>query len=344
METLVISSVGKTEFRQADSPDVGPGMVLLDVDVVGLCGSDLNTFRGLNPLAQLPRVPGHEIGGTIVAVGADVPADFAPGARGIVVPYSNCGACSACRAARSNACKHNQTLGVQRDGGLSEQLVVPYDKLILNDTLTQREMALVEPLSVGFHAVARGAVQAGDTVLVIGAGMIGVGAILGALARGARVLVAEVSEAKRAMLEGLGDVTMINPLQEDLAQATLARTDGHGADVVIEAVGLPETFRAAVDLVCFAGRVVYVGYAKDEVAYNTALFNLKELDIFGSRNASRADLDAVITYLENHRDLAEKLISRVFPWKDALDALPYWEANRQQTFKVMIELKDKPND
>ncbi len=338
MQALAITSIGETAIQAVKTPTPGPGEVLLDVGYVGLCGSDLNTFRGMNPLAELPRIPGHEIGGTIVATGADVPGEFAAGAMAIVVPYTSCGKCSSCRRGRTNACKYNQTLGVQRDGGMSGQLVVPHEKLILNDSLSLLQMALVEPLSVGFHAVARGQVAAEDTVVVLGAGMIGVGAILGAVARGANVIVSEVSESKHQALKDLGVSHVINPMRENLTDRVAALTDGHGADVVIEAVGLPETFRGAIDLACFAGRVIYVGYAKSEVSYNTALFNLKELDILGSRNATRDDFEAVISYLEATPDLPQKLISRVFPWGEAEQAFPYWEANRQETFKVIIDV------
>lgn len=342
MDALFISSVGKIEFRAIAPPVAEAGELLLEVQYVGLCGSDLNTFRGVNPLAVLPRIPGHEISGVVRAVGENVPAAYGLGASGIVIPYTACGACSACRVGRQNACKHNQTLGVQREGGMAAQLAVPYENFILNDSLSAAEMALVEPLSVGFHAVARGRVDATDTVLVLGAGMIGVGAILGAQARGARVLVAEVSEAKREVLASLGVEEMINPLTEDLTARVTELTQGHGADVVVEAVGLPETFRGAVDLACFGGRVVYVGYAKSEVSYETALFNLKELDILGSRNAQRADFEAVIACLEVQPQLANLLVSRVFSWGDADQALPYWEAHRQETFKVMIDMQGIP--
>lgn len=340
MDALVISSVGKAEFRTIEAPKMGRDDVLLAVNYVGLCGSDLNTYRGVNPLAHLPRIPGHEIGGTIVQTGAGVPDSYQIGASAIIIPYTTCGTCPACRAGRENACQSNQTLGVQRDGGMSAQLAVPYERLILNDTLPAPHLALVEPLSVGFHAVARGRVRATDTVLVLGAGMIGIGVILGALARGARVIVAEVSAAKTETLKSLGVEEVINPETTDLAAAVATLTDGDGADVVVEAVGLPETFRAAVDVACFAGRVVYVGYAKSEVSYETALFNLKELDIMGSRNATRADFEAVIAYLETHPDLGNLLISRIFPWAEADQAFPYWEENRQQTFKVMIDMQD----
>ncbi|WP_305969027.1 MULTISPECIES: zinc-binding alcohol dehydrogenase family protein [unclassified Mameliella] len=343
MQALVITTIGETAFRTVDPPTPAKGEVLLRVGHVGLCGSDLNTFRGLNPLSALPRIPGHEIGGTILEAGADVPAEFAPGKRAIVIPYTACGTCSACRRNRPNACKNNQTLGVQRDGGMSDLLCVPHDKLILNDSLSLPQLALVEPLSVGFHAVKRGRVTAQETVLVLGAGMIGVGAALGALARGARVIVSEVSDTKSAALKALGVSAVINPMTEDLPARIAELTEGHGADVVIEAVGLPETFRGAVDMACFAGRVVYVGYAKAEVSYNTALFNLKELDIMGSRNAMRADFDAVIAYLETRPDLPDLLISRTFPWAEADQSFRYWEDNRQETFKVMIDMQDASN-
>lgn len=344
MQALTITAIAETAFQTVETPQPGAGDVLLQVGCVGLCGSDLNTFRGLNPLAGLPRIPGHEISGTILQTGSDVPSEFAIGARCLVVPYTACGTCSACRRGRTNACKHNQTLGVQRDGGMSTQIVVPYSHIILNNQLSMRDLALVEPLSVGFHAVRRGSATPEDTVVVLGAGMIGVGAILGALALGARVIAVEVSETKHATLAALGVHEVINPMREDLAARIAELTEGHGADVVIEAVGLPETFRSAVDLASFAGRVVYVGYAKAEVSYDTTLFNLKELDILGSRNAERADFAAVVDFLEARPDLSANLISRVFPWAEADQAFGYWDSNRHETFKIMIDMQEAAND
>ncbi len=338
MDALYITQIGQTEIRQVAAPQPGPDQVLLDVQHVGLCGTDLNTFRGLNPLVSLPRIPGHEIGATIVESGSDVPAQFAPGLSAIVIPYTTCGQCSSCLAGRPNACRFNKTLGVQQDGGMSNQLVVHHDRLILNDNLPKQHLALVEPLSVGFHAVGRGSVVAGETVVVIGGGMIGVGVMLGALARGARVIAVEVSKAKKNLLEQLGVETVINPNECNLSEEINALTAGLGPHVVVEAVGLPETFRTAVDLAGFAGRVVYVGYAKAEVSYNTSLFNLKELDIFGSRNATRTDFEAVIDFIANHQETADRLISKVFPWNEADKAFTYWEENRNETFKVMVDL------
>jgi 2-desacetyl-2-hydroxyethyl bacteriochlorophyllide A dehydrogenase len=338
MKALVIDAVGHSGFTEVEQMALGAGDVRLDVRHVGLCGSDLNTFNGLNPLVELPRIPGHEIGGVVAETGADVSPDITVGASALVIPYTTCGTCKSCLSGRVNACRFNRTLGVQQDGGLRDQIVVAQDRLILNSMLPDAHLALVEPLSVGFHAVRRGRVTDADTVLVLGGGMIGIGVILGAMARGARVIVSEVSQTKQAALKALGVATVINPMTQDLAQEIATLTDEHGPDVVIEAVGLPETFRAAVDLAAFSGRVVYVGYAKSDVSYNTSLFNLKELDIMGSRNAVREDFEAVIAYLEAHSSVADPLISKRFLWGDADQALDYWQQNRDTVFKILIDL------
>lgn len=338
MQSLVIDKIGHSEFRETDEVSFGAQEVLLDVHHVGLCGSDLNTFNGLNPLVQLPRIPGHEIGASIAATGAHVSEDFGVGKNVIVIPYTTCGTCPSCKKGRFNACQFNKTLGVQQDGGLRRQITLHSDRLILNDTLARPHLALVEPLSVGFHAVARGRVSGDDTVLVIGGGMIGIGAILGAQAAGARTIVSEVSASKSATLAALGVEAVINPEKEDIAQRVAELTNGAGPDVIIEAVGLPATFRAAIDLAPFSGRVVYVGYAKAEVSYDTTQFNLKELDICGSRNATRTDFEAVIAFLERHPDVAGHLITKVFAWPEADQALDYWNANRDETFKILIDM------
>lgn len=340
MKSLVIDRVGHSEFRDVPSQEPGPGEVLLKVRHVGLCGSDLNTFSGLNPLVELPRIPGHEIGGTIVGTGPNVPQQFTAGKPVVVVPYTSCGACASCRRGRVNACEFNRTLGVQQDGGLRDFICLPADRLIVNESLKSAHLALVEPLAVGFHAVARGRVTSDDTVLVLGGGMIGVGAALGAKARGARVLVSEVAESKQDVLLALGVDAVINPTRSDLGSEIARMTDNKGADVIIEAVGLPETFQAAVTLAPFSGRVVYVGYAKNAVSYETKFFNLKELDILGSRNATREDFEAVIDFLNGHANLADLVISKTFSWDDADRAFDYWVANRDRTFKVMIDLPE----
>jgi len=331
----MIESEGVTRFTDVPRQPLGDGEVRISVRHVGLCGSDLNTFRGLNPLVALPRIPGHEIGGEILETGPAVPDACQPGRRVIVLPYTSCGRCAACRKGRVNACRYNQTLGVQQDGGLAEEIVLPADKLLVNDRLDPQFLALAEPLSVGFHAVARGRVSEKDRVVVLGCGMIGMGVVIGAAARGAEVIVTDLSQHKLDLARQFGARHVISAAAEDVSAQIAALTDDQGADVVFEAIGLPETFRQAIDLVSFCGRVVYVGYAKAPVSYQTQLFNLKELDIMGSRNATRDDFEAVIRYLETIGDQAASLISTVMPFAQAEHALPFWDQNRD-ILKVMI--------
>lgn len=336
MDALVIEKVGLTAFQTVAEPTLGDDQVLLDVRHVGLCGSDLATFTGLNPLVSFPRIPGHEIGAVILQAGRDVPADYASGRRVIVMPYTACGACSSCRKGKTNACRYNRTLGVQQNGGLCERIVLPYGKLMLNDTLAPRHLALVEPLSVGFHAVARAKVTASDRVVVLGCGMIGMGAIAGAAARGATVIAVDFGPKAQAAM-AYGATHALNAADPDLNAQIDALTQGDGADVVIEAVGLPETFTRAIDLACFGGRVVYIGYSKAPVTYDTKVFNLKELDILGSRNALPEDFAAVIRYLELRGEASDALITKIIPFAQAATALPYWVENRAQILKIIIE-------
>ncbi|MTJ82359.1 MAG: zinc-binding alcohol dehydrogenase family protein [Telmatospirillum sp.] len=339
----MISGVDACAFGECPEPTPADGEVVLAVRHVGLCGSDLATFKGLNPLVSLPRIPGHEIGGEIVSVGAGVPPDYAPGRRAIVVPYTSCGTCPSCRKGRVNACRSNRTLGVQQDGGLTERIRLPYGKLILNDTLAPRHLALVEPLSVGFHAVARGRVAAGETVVVLGCGMIGLGAVAAAAHRGARVIAVDLGDAKTSLARRFGAAQTIDAGQDDVMARIGELTGGDGADVVFEAVGTPQTFTQAIDIAGFSGRVVYIGYAKEPVSYKTQFFNLKELDIMGSRNATADDFKAVIGYLEGlGRSTTpsispDELISRVIPFAEADTALPIWARDRATTVKIVIE-------
>ncbi|GES49618.1 alcohol dehydrogenase [Rhizobium sp. NBRC 114257] len=336
MKALLIESEGVSRFTDVARPQLGEGDVRIAVRHVGICGSDLNTFRGLNPLVELPRIPGHEIGGEIIETGAGVSSAYQPGQRVIVLPYTSCGTCSSCRKGRVNACRYNRTLGVQQDGGLAEEIVLPAEKVILNDTLDPRFLALVEPLSVGFHAVARGRVSSSDRIVVLGCGMIGMGVVIGAVARGAEVIAVDLSPEKTALAQRFGARHTIDAGTEDVAARIVELTDDQGVDVAFEAVGLPETFRQAIDLAGFCGRVVYVGYAKAPVTYQTQMFNLKELDIMGSRNAARSDFDAVIAYLETIGDRAASLISKIIPFAEAEGALPFWDKNRD-VLKVIVE-------
>ena len=324
MKALYITEPGQASIGEAPDVQAGPGEVLLKIEVMGFCGSDLSTFQGRNPLVSFPRIPGHEIGAQVKAVGVGVPESIQVGQKVTVSPYTSCGKCHACLNGRNNACEFNETMGVQRNGAFCPEVVVPWEKLILNDKLTYHELAIVEPLTVGFHAVARGKVKKAQFVVVFGIGAIGIGAICGAVQQGAKVIAVDIDDSKLALATKLGAYSTINSMRDDLAEEVKVITNGLGASVVIEAVGLPQTFTAAVDLVGFAGTVVYIGYAKSPVEYETSLFVKKEIDIRGSRNALPEDFENVINFLERGDFPISEVVNKIVSFEDSALALHEW--------------------
>jgi 2-desacetyl-2-hydroxyethyl bacteriochlorophyllide A dehydrogenase len=336
MKALVLKQPGEAVLRSVREAAPAEDEVLLKVRRVGLCGSDLNSFRGMNPMVSYPRIPGHEVAATIVESSRTHP-HLAAGINVTLSPYSQCGKCPACLRGRPNACQFNETLGVQRDGALAEYIAVRPEKLYTAD-LGLKELCLVEPLTVGFHAVARGRVTAEDTVAIFGCGGVGLGAVAAAGFRGARTIAIDVDDAKLAIALKSGATDTINTKREPLHEKLLELTQGGGPDVVVEAIGLPQTFRAAVEEVAFTGRVVYIGYAKEPVAYETRLFVQKELDILGSRNALPEDFRAVIQMLAAHRFPVEETVSHIISIDEAPQMLKAWSENPSAFSKIMIAL------
>lgn len=333
MKALSLMEAGEARITEVAEPRYGSGELLLKVEMVGLCGTDLNSFRGRNPLVTYPRVLGHEVGATVLVGNDTVPE----GTRVAVSPYTACGKCPSCRRGRENACRNNQTLGVQRDGAITERLAVPAHK-VYPSTLSLRELALVEPLTVGFHAVSRGRITSADTVAVFGCGGIGLGAIAGSAFAGARTIAIDVDDSKLEVARLAGAANLIHSQREDVSTRLRELTNGDGPDVVIEAVGLPDTFRLAVEAVAFTGRVVYIGYAKEPVAYETKLFVQKELDVLGSRNALPADFANVMQMLDAGRFPVERAISAIVSLDEAPAMLATWSSDPGAFTKIMIDM------
>lgn len=337
MKAVQIVNPFEMQVVELEKPVVGAGEVLVKIKYVGFCGSDLNTFLGRNPMVKLPVIPGHEVGAVIEEIGEDVPAGFERGMNVTLNPYTNCGKCASCRNGRVNACQYNETLGVQRNGVMCEYAVLPWTKIIPAGNIPPRDCALIEPMSVGFHAVSIGRIIDNEFVMVIGCGMIGVGAIVRAALRGATVIAVDLDDEKLELAKRIGASYAINSKTENVHERVQEITKGFGADVVIEAVGSPATYVMAVDEVGFTGRVVCIGYAKSEVAFQTKYFVQKELMIHGSRNALPADFRAVINYMEAGNCPVEELITKIVQPGKALEAMKAWEANPGKVFRILVE-------
>lgn len=337
MKAIQIVAPGNIRVIETDAPVLQDDEILIKIKYVGFCGSDLNTFLGRNPMVKLPVIPGHEVGGVIEKVGKNVPEDFIPGMNVTVNPYTNCGKCASCRNGRVNACEHNETFGVQRDGTMREYVAVPWQKVIDAGEISPRDCALIEPMSVGFHAVSNAEVTDSDIVMVIGCGMIGLGAVIRAALRGATVIAVDLDDEKLELAKKLGAAYGINSKMDDVHKQVTRITAGLGADVVIEAVGSPVTYVMAVDEVGFTGRVVCIGYAKSEVSFQTKYFVQKELSIRGSRNAMPKDFRAVIRYLKKGSCPCDELISKIVEPEFALSALQEWAEAPGKVFRILVK-------
>ncbi len=336
MKALVLRKPGEARIETVADPVLTAGDVLLKVRMVGFCGSDLNSFRGLNPLVSYPRILGHEVSATVLQT-PEKDSALTVGTDVVLFPYTSCGKCASCRRGRLNACQFNQTLGVQRDGALTEFIAMPKEKLFAAK-LTTKELCLVEPLTVGFHATARGRVTASDTVALWGCGGVGLGVVAAASSRGARTICIDVDDEKLELARMVGGAETINSRSDSVHDRLLQLTEGRGPDVAIEAIGTAATFRSAVEEVAFTGRVVYIGYAKEPVSYETKLFVQKELDVTGSRNAQPEDFEAVIGLLEARKFPVDQAVSVVVPLEEAAKALRSWSENPSRFRKIMVRL------
>lgn len=338
MKAFAIQQEKTIQAIEIAEPQMSTTDVLIEIHYIGLCGSDLSSYRGLMPFVTLPRIPGHEISGVVIDKGSAVPDTLNIGDQVTVSPYTRCGVCPSCRAGRDNCCQFNQTLGVQRDGALTERIAVPFEKVFTSTKLSPVGLVLVEPFSVGYHGANRGEVRETDTVLIIGCGTIGMGALSAAVRKGATVIALDIDDSKLEKARRFGAAFTINSATENVRERIDAITNNEGVNVVIEAAGSPATFNMALDLVCFSGRIVTIGYSKNETGIKTQLIVSKELNIYGSRNALRV-FPAVIGMIEQNEPLFLEMVTRIFPFDETPDAFAFWDANPGTVSKILIKVK-----
>jgi L-gulonate 5-dehydrogenase len=309
MRALRTVAAERMELEDVSRPgDPGPGEALLRIEAVGICGSDYALFRGTHPLSQFPAVQGHEFCATVTGLGPGE-GPGAVGERVVVEPLLPCGHCYPCSVGRTNCCINLEILGVHRPGALQEELVVARRLLHPAGELPAEVAAFAEPMSIGLQAVNRGAIEAADSVLVLGAGPIGLAATMAARARGARVAVSDPVAERREYASGCGADLVLDGGAGVADAARAWSGGGEGPTVVLDAVGAPATVRTAIELVAAAGRVVVVGISTAEAAIPIAPLTRKEMTILGSRNSVGIFADAVALVAAN-RERIEPLITQ----------------------------------
>lgn len=299
MKALLLEAPRSFVTIETDEPPApGPGEALVRVHRVGICGTDLSGYLGKMPFFSYPRIPGHELGVEVIAVGKGV-TNVKPGDHCAVEPYINCQTCHACRIGKTNCCEKHQTLGVHCDGGLRPRFLVPARKLHISTKLAFEQLALVETLAIGCHAVDRGAPQPDESCLVIGAGPIGLSTLEFARLSGAKTIVVDMNDARLAFCrERMGiehTVELSDTLQDDLRDLT----DGRGPDVVIDATGSNASMSNSFGLIAHGGRLVFVGITTNEVTFRHPVFHKPEGTLLCSRNAPSKDFPRIISLIED---------------------------------------------
>ena len=298
MLALILEEPGRLVARDTPPPAApGAGEALVRVHRVGVCGTDLHAFAGNQPFFTYPRILGHELGVEVLAVGPGV-SDIRAGDRCAVEPYLNCGTCVACQAGKPNCCRTLKVLGVHVDGGHRAQFVVPAAKLHASARLSYDQLALVETLGIGAHAVARAALRTGESVAVIGAGPIGLAVMQFALAAGARVIAVDLSASSLAFCrERLGIRDTIDARGDVVAELE-RRTAGDLPTAVFDATGNVRSMNAAFHYPAHGGRLILVGLVQADVTFNDPNFHRRELTVLSSRNALPAEFTRIIGLIE----------------------------------------------
>lgn len=339
MKAIVIPNPNEIEIREVPMPEVREGEALLKVRCVGICGADVASFTGNQPFTTYPRIPGHEFSAEII----EIPENDKGLKAGDIVtcnPYFNCGDCYSCERGFVNCCTDNQTMGVQRDGAFCEYISMPVARIYEGKGLSAEELALIEPFSISQHAVSRCEIKETDNVLVIGAGPIGLFALLAAKSKCKNVVVADILDNRLELAKEYGATAVVNTKNQSLEDFTNEFTNGKGFDVCIEACGAPETFLGCIENAAFAGNIVLIGNGKRETSFVHSIILKKELNIFGSRNALKEDFINNIDLVASKECDVMKMVSRVYDMENALDAFKALANNDGTLAKILIKIGD----
>lgn len=333
-----LSLAAPKEWRQIDIEPPsrpGPGEAIVRVHRVGICGTDISAYLGKMPLFSYPRIPGHELGVEVLEVGPDV-ANVRPGDRCSVEPYINDPASYASRRGRPNCCERLQVLGVHRDGGLRPQFVVPARKLHVSTKLDFEQLALVETLAIGCHAVNRAAVQADESCLVIGAGPIGLSVLEFVKLAGARIIVLDLIESRLEFCRRAMGVRHTLQPSDELDQQLRELTDGHLPDVVIDATGSAKSMSEAFAYIAPGGRLVFVGLTGDEVTFRHPTFHKPEGTMLCSRNALPEDFSRIVGLIETGRIDTRPWITHRAQFEELIEVFPSYTKPETGVIKAIV--------
>ncbi len=340
MKAIQITAPFQAEITEVPKPELtAPDDVIIRVTSGGICGSDIGIYNGTNSLATYPRLIGHEFGGIVESVGPAV-TGIQPGSQAAVDPVISCGKCYACRASRHNVCRNLEVMGVHRDGGFAEYVKAPAKNVHLyHKKLDESLLGLAEPYTIGAQISKRAEIHAGDQVLIMGSGPIGICAMQAAKRRGAKVILSDLVKERLEKAKSMGADETILVTEENLEERLDQFTAGEGIPVVVDTVCTPASLEDAVRLACPAGRIVCLGLKNQPSSICMADITKKELTIVGSRLNNNC-FDEVIAGIEDGSLNPEKLMTQTYHYTEIMDALAMVMEHPKDVLKIVLRFGD----
>ncbi len=337
MKTIVLEQPGRFTLTETEPPPaIAPDEALVRVRRVGICGTDLHAYRGRQPFFTYPRILGHELGVEVVEVGPN-DAGLQPGDTCAVEPYLNCGECIACRRGKTNCCVRLQVLGVHTDGGMRELIRVPIRKLHKSSRLSLEQLALVETLGIGAHAVERAQLEAGEFALVIGAGPIGLSVIQFAQAAGAQVIVLDINAGRLDFCRRQLSVAFPLPASADALDRVKEITNGDMPTAVFDATGNAGSMQNAFQYAASGGRLVLVGLVLGDITFHDPDFHRKELTLLATRNSTGATFQHILALMESGQIDTTPWITHRAACIDMPGQFPGWLEPETGVIKAVVE-------
>ena len=341
MKGIICEAVGSLRFfSDLPEPEPAPGEAIVSVRRIGVCGTDYHAYRGNQPYFTYPRILGHEVSGIVERINANAgETDLREGDAVSLIPYVHCGRCIACRNGKTNCCANLRVLGVHADGAMRERIAVPASLLLKTEKLSPDAEAMIEPLSIGAHAVRRSGLKPGAAALVIGGGPIGLGVMPFAKAAGARVIAMDMNEQRLAFCKSWAGADETILVQDEPLERLAELTGGDMADVVFDATGNVRSMEASIRYAAHGGTVVFVGLVKNPVAIDDPEFHKRELTLMGSRNATREDFVNVASALESGAVDIGRYVTHRAPLEEAAAAFDAWLKPESGVIKAIVDVR-----
>ncbi|MBS4200443.1 zinc-binding alcohol dehydrogenase family protein [Bacillus sp. FJAT-49732] len=337
MKSIICQEPYIFKMTNSEKTECHPGEALVRIKRIGICGTDLHAFRGNQPFFTYPRILGHELSGIVEKVNSDN-SEIKVGDQVTVLPYLECGKCIACRSGKTNCCSTLSVLGVHEDGGMREYISVPVDHVIKTNNLTLDEASMIEPLSIGAHAVRRASLRKGEKVLVIGAGPIGLAVMSFAILEGATVVAMDINEERlKFCLSSIGVFDSIVPNEESITKLR-EMFNGELPETVFEATGNVHSMNSSFQYPEQGGKLVFVGLVNDQITFSDPEFHRKELTLLSSRNATKDDFYYVKQSLENRKININEFITHRCTFENLPSTFSDWLKPESKVIKAVVEL------